>query len=57
LGVMAGTYRDALVARTMPRPEAGVHAVQRIHAALESLERNPNEGLLLQPLLLSLPTR
>jgi len=31
--------------------------VHTIHDALEALERNPNEGLLLQPLLLSLPTR
>jgi hypothetical protein len=28
----------------------------RIHAALEALERNPNEALLLQHLLLELPS-
>ena len=56
LSVMAGTYRDALVGQQLPRPEAAVHAVQRIHVALESLDRNPNETLLLQALLLDLPS-
>jgi DNA polymerase III subunit delta' len=56
LGVIAGTYRDALVAGRSPRPDNLVRAVQRIHAALESLERNPNESLLLQALLLDLPS-
>jgi DNA polymerase-3 subunit delta' len=56
LAVVAGTYRDALVAQTLPRPEAAVHAVQRVHQALEALERNPNETLLLQALLLDLPS-
>ncbi|MDO8390435.1 MAG: hypothetical protein Q7V57_08100 [Actinomycetota bacterium] len=56
MSVMAGVYRDALVAGTLPRPEAGVAAVQRIHKALEALERNPNETLLLQALLLELPS-
>jgi DNA polymerase III subunit delta' len=56
LGVLAGAYRDALVRSELPRPEAAVTAVTRIHAALESMERNPNETLLLQALLLDLPS-
>ena len=56
LGVLAGAYRDALVRGKLPRPDAGVTAVTRIHAALESMERNPNETLLLQSLLLDLPS-
>ena len=56
LGVLAGAYRDALVEGRLPRPEAGVTAVTRIHAALEAMERNPNETLLLQALLLDLPS-
>jgi DNA polymerase-3 subunit delta' len=56
LGVLAGTYRDALVRATLTRPDAGVHAVARIHEAFEAMERNPNETLLLQALLLDLPS-
>ena len=56
LAVMAAVYRDALVADTMPRPHAPADAVHRIHAALEALDRNPNEMLLLQSLLLDLPS-
>ena len=56
LGVLAGAYRDALVRGQLPRPDAGVAAVTRIHAALEAMERNPNETLLLQALLLDLPS-
>ena len=56
LAVIAGTYRDALVAGTSPRPDAPAVAVSRIHAALEALDRNPNEALLLQSLLLDLPS-
>jgi len=56
LGTMAGAYRDRLVQGVAGRRgEDDVQAVSRIHAALESLERNPNETLLLQALLLSLP--
>ena len=55
LAVMAGVYRDSLVQGTAARPEAAAHAVDRIHQALEALERNPNEALLLQHLLLDLP--
>lgn len=55
LTVIASTYRDALVASTVDRPDAVADAVHRIHAAMETLERNPNESLLLQSLLWSLP--
>ncbi len=56
LGVLAGTYRDALVGGRLPRPDAGVSAVTRIHSSLESMETNPNETLMLQALLLDLPS-
>ncbi len=56
LGVMAGAYRDALVQQRMARSDAAVQAVQRIHEALDALDRNPNETLLLQALLLDLPS-
>jgi DNA polymerase-3 subunit delta' len=56
LAVVAGTYRDALVRGTTTRTDAVIHAVQRIHLALEALERNPNDTLLLQALLLDLPS-
>ncbi len=56
LAVMAGVYRDALVQDRAARPEAAAHAVTRIHEALEALDRNPNEALLLQHLLLELPS-
>ena len=56
LAVIAAAYRDALVQQRMPRPDAGVQAVHRIHEALDALDRNPNETLLLQALLLDLPS-
>lgn len=56
LGVLAGAYRDALIGGRLPRPDAGVTAVTRIHESLEAMERNPNETLLLQALLLDLPS-
>lgn len=55
LTVIAGEYRDALVAGRLPRPDAVADAVQRIHQAMEAFERNPNEALMLQSLLWSLP--
>lgn len=55
LTVIAGTYRDAMVAGTVARPAAVADAVTRIHQAMEAFERNPNEALLLQSLLWSLP--
>jgi len=56
LAVMAAAYRDALVAEGLARPDSAVRAVARIHQALDALERNPNEALLLQSLLLDLPS-
>jgi len=54
LATLAATYRDRLVAeRTDPNEAAA--AVTDIHDALEALERNPNERLLLESLLWSLP--
>ena len=55
LCIIAGVYRDTLVNGTAARPDAAGRAVARIHSALESFERNPNESLLLQSLLLDLP--
>ena len=55
LTVMAGTYRDALVAGGAQRPDAIADAVSRIHRAMEAFEHNANETLLLQSLLWSLP--
>lgn len=54
LGVLAAAYRDALVAGK-GRSESLVHGITRIHDSIEALERNPNEPLLLQALLLDLP--
>ena len=55
LTVIAGTYRDALVAGGLERPDAAADAVHHVHEAMEVMERNPNEALLLQSLLWSLP--
>ena len=55
LATVAGTYRDALVAGAAHHPEAAVVGVQELHGAIEALERNPNEHLLLQALFLRLP--
>ena len=56
LTVIAGTYRDALVAGNVRRPDEVADAVSRLHQAMEALEQNPNEPLLLQSLLWSLPS-
>lgn len=56
LVTLAGSYRDALVDGTLTRPESAAKAITRIHGSLEALERNPNEQLLLQALLLGLPS-
>jgi DNA polymerase-3 subunit delta' len=56
LTVIASTYRDALVAGHVRRPDEVADAVDRLHQAMEALERNPNESLLLQSLLWSLPS-
>ena len=52
---MASTYRDRLVAGNAPSIDDAAGAVHRIHGALEALERNPNERLLLEHLIWSLP--
>ena len=56
LTTLARTYRDALVDGSLARPEAASTAISRIHGSLDALERNPNEPLLLQALLLGLPS-
>jgi DNA polymerase-3 subunit delta' len=56
LVALAGRYRDELTAGG-DRVADAVAAVAAIHEALEALERNPNEALLLQALLLQLPVR
>ena len=56
LATMSGTYRDALVQGSTRDPGEAAGAVTRINGALESLERNPNERLLLEALLWSLPS-
>lgn len=55
LSAIAGTYRDELVAGRVRRPEAVAEAVSRLHRDMAALDRNPNEALLLQALLWSLP--
>jgi DNA polymerase-3 subunit delta' len=56
LAVLAATYRDELV--TGSHDAAGaMAAVAYIHDAVEALDRNPNEPLLLQDLFLRLPSR
>ena len=56
LATMAQTYRDVLTQGRARDVAATAQAVHDIHAALETLERNPNERLLLEHLLWSLPT-
>ncbi len=55
LATLAASYRDALVVGSVHRPDDAVQAVRRIHTSIEAMERNPNESLLLQALLLELP--
>jgi DNA polymerase-3 subunit delta' len=55
LAALAGAYRDELASGRFRDPAAAVAAVGRLHVALEALDRNPNETLLLQALLLDLP--
>ena len=55
LATMAATYRDAMVGGRANDIGGCAQAVHRIHVALETLERNPNERLLLETLLWSLP--
>ena len=55
LAAIAATYRDALVDGTAAHDDGVIAAVHRINATLESFEHNPNETLMLQSLLWSLP--
>lgn len=54
LATLQGAYRDALMTGSVAATDA-IAAVDAIHAAVESLIRNPNETLLLQALLVRLP--
>jgi DNA polymerase-3 subunit delta' len=57
LTAMARTYRDLVVdGAPTRRPDAVIHAVERLHTAMRHLDRNVNEALLLQALLYDLPT-
>ena len=56
LGVLTGTYRDAMVADPTHRPDELTAAVHRVITALAGFEYNPNEKLLLQSLLWDLPS-
>lgn len=59
LATLAATYRDHATAAAIGTGSAHLdgctRAVERIHEALDALERNPNERLLLESLLWSLP--
>lgn len=55
LATLAATYRDALIHRSAVDIGACADAVHRIHGAIEALDRNANEQLLLESLLWSLP--
>lgn len=54
LATLAAVYRDELAAAARPAPY--LVALDAIHDAAEALIRNPNEELLLQALLLRLPS-
>jgi DNA polymerase-3 subunit delta' len=56
LATLAARYRDALGDGTTPKAGPVIAAVGAIDAAGEALTRNPNETLLLQSLLLRLPS-
>lgn len=56
LATLAATYRDSLTAPgSIADVDSCARAVSLIHDSLESLERNPNERLLVENLLWSLP--
>ncbi len=52
---IARAYRDALIAGDPRFPDRIVVAVADLHTAMQAIDRNPNESLLLQALLLKLP--
>ena len=52
---MAGSYRDAMVDGTAGDPTQVAAASRASTSAMEAFERNPNEALMLQELLWSLP--
>ncbi|WP_420451580.1 ATP-binding protein [Ilumatobacter sp.] len=55
LATMSATYRDSMTSGAAVDVDGCARAVHRIHGALESLERNPNERLLMESLMWSLP--
>jgi DNA polymerase-3 subunit delta' len=55
LAAMAGTYRDTAINPATTNVDACAEAVRSIHRAIEVLDRNPNERLLVESLLWSLP--
>ncbi len=55
LSAMAATYRDSALAHDAVDVGRCADAVHRIHRAIETLDRNPNERLLLESLLWDLP--
>ncbi|MEM8621030.1 MAG: hypothetical protein AAGF73_15030 [Actinomycetota bacterium] len=55
LAAMAGTYRDTATNGGTTDVNGCAGAIARIGRAIEALERNPNERLLLEALLWSLP--
>ncbi len=55
LVALSAAYRDRLADGTLPDPAGGVVAVRTVHEAIEAIDRNPNERLLLEALLLRLP--
>jgi DNA polymerase-3 subunit delta' len=59
LATLAATYRDSATEAATNGGRADIEgcskAVSRVHQALDALERNPNERLLLESLLWSLP--
>lgn len=55
LATLAGTYRETAINGGTTDVDGCAKAVYRIHDAIEALERNSNEKLLLEALLWSLP--
>ncbi len=55
MAAMAATYRDTVINSSTTDVDECAEAVHRIHRAIETLDRNPNEKLLVESLLWSLP--